>query len=304
MQEGLGVGAYGDKRLAKAYNGARLFPYNDHSKIVLMSDCHRGQGNAGDNFLPNQNLFFGALEYYNKKGFTYIELGDGDELWENRRMKPIIEVHSDAFWMMKQFYEDGRFHMIYGNHDVVKGKQKYWEKHGTSYYCEQEKRHVPLFSGLEVKEGIVLEHEEKKNQILLIHGHQGELLNDRLWPLARFLVRYVWWSLELVGVLDPTRAGRSHKIKDRIERRLDRYAGEHNRLLIAGHTHRPYFSQPGQGHYFNDGSCVHPRSITCIEIENDQITLVKWAVCTRKDMTLYVGRIVLEGPEDIGLYVN
>ena len=62
---------------------------------------------------------------------------------------------------------------------------------------------------------------------------RGEILNDMLWPLARFLVRYVWRSLELVGVLDPTRAGRSHRVKDRIENRLDTYAREHNQLLIS-----------------------------------------------------------------------
>lgn len=297
------MGAYEDKRLAQACEGAKLLPYNDSSKFVIMSDCHRGQGNAADNFLPNQNLFFGALEYYNKKDFTYIELGDGDELWENRSMKPIIDVHSDAFWMMKQFYEDGRFYMIYGNHDIVKSKQKYWAKHCTSFYCECEKKEVTLFPKLEVLQSIILEHEEKKHQIILLHGHQGELLNDRLWPLARFLVRYVWRSLELVGVLDPTRAGRSHKVKDRIENRLDDFAQEHNQLLIAGHTHRPFFSEPGTGHYFNDGSCVHPRCITCIEIENDKISLIKWTVCTRKDRTLFVARVVLEGPEDISSYL-
>lgn len=293
---------YEDRRLNQASETAKVLPYNDSSKIVLMSDCHRGQGNAADNFLPNQNLFFGALEYYNQNGFTYIELGDGDELWENRRMKPIIEVHSDAFWMMKQFYEDGRFHMIYGNHDIIKSKQKYWEKHCTSYYCECEKKEVTLFPDLEVLQSMILEHEEKKHQILLLHGHQGEILNDMLWPLARFLVRYVWRSLELVGVLDPTRAGRSHRVKDRIEKRLDTYAQEHNQLLIAGHTHRPFFSEPGSGHYFNDGSCVHPRCITCIEIEDDKISLVKWAVATREDRSLYVARTVLEGPEEIGGY--
>ena len=91
-------------------------------------------------------------------------------------------------------------------------------------------------------------------------------------------------------------------MKDRIENRLDTYAREHNQLLIAGHTHRPFFSEPGNGHYFNDGSCVHPRCITCIEIEDDKISLVKWAVAAREDRSLYVARTVLEGPEEIDRY--
>ncbi len=44
----------------------------------------------------------------------------------------------------------------------------------------------------------------------------------------------------------------------------------------------------------NTGSCVHPRCITCMEIENDTITLVKWTIDVRKDRSLYVSREVLE----------
>ena len=88
------------RRLNKVYQNASILSYDQNSKLILMSDCHRGQGNAGDNFLANQTLYYGAMEYYLENGFTYIELGDGDELWENRKMKPIVEVHSDAFWLL------------------------------------------------------------------------------------------------------------------------------------------------------------------------------------------------------------
>lgn len=67
-----------------------------------MSDCHRGIGTSSDNFLKNQHLFFAALKYYYKRGYTYIELGDGDELWENRSMKNIVEVHDEVFEMFAQ----------------------------------------------------------------------------------------------------------------------------------------------------------------------------------------------------------
>ena len=73
------------KRLDEIYRHAQEIPFDSDSKLILMSDCHRGQGNAGDNFLANQTVCFGALQYYYQNGFTYIELGDGDELWENRQ---------------------------------------------------------------------------------------------------------------------------------------------------------------------------------------------------------------------------
>ena len=48
--------------------------------------------------------------------------------------------------------------------------------------------------------------------------------------------------------------------------------------MIAGHTHRPVYPNVGENLYFNDGTCIHPDGITCIEIENGKITLVKWAL--------------------------
>ena len=48
-------------------------------------------------------------------------------------------------------------------------------------------------------------------------------------------------------------------------------------MIIAGHTHRPHFPQPGNPPYFNDGSCVHPYSITTIEINSGEISIIKWS---------------------------
>ena len=70
-----------DIRLDKSFRTAPVLALTPHSRIVLISDCHRGVGNSNDNFLKNQHLYFAALQSYYKLGFTYIELGDGDELW-------------------------------------------------------------------------------------------------------------------------------------------------------------------------------------------------------------------------------
>lgn len=289
------------KRLQQAYDNAVVLPFDSQSKFVIMSDCHRGQGNNGDNFLPSQNLFFGAMEYYYDNGFTYIELGDGDELWENRKMCSIIESHSDAFWIMSKFYRENRMYMLYGNHDIVKSRPSFRKKNCNHYYCDSVRGCLPLFPGIQIYQSLILEDSEKR-RLFLVHGHQGNLLNDQLWPLARFLVRYVWRPLELVGFLAPTGAGRPNKKKDRIERELAAFADSKRQIMIAGHTHRPFFSKPGEGYYFNDGSCVHPRCITAIEIENSRMTLVKWLVTIRKDRSLFVNRQVLAGPTDIASY--
>jgi len=54
-----------------------------NAKYIVMSDCHRGNGAAGDEFARNSLIYKCALEHYRKEGFTYIELGDAEELWEN-----------------------------------------------------------------------------------------------------------------------------------------------------------------------------------------------------------------------------
>lgn len=277
-------------------NSAKELSFDDSSKIIIMSDCHRGNGSWGDNFLINQNLFFAALTYYYEKNFTYIELGDGDELWENRKMEEIISVHSDAFWLMSRFHKKGRLYMLYGNHDMVKKNSNFVTSKCSSYYSECTQKHVPLFPHINITEGLVLNHLATKNKILLIHGHQADFINYDLWKLSRFLVRYLWSPLELLGMHDPTSASKNHAIKGSIEKKFRNWSKENNQMIIAGHTHRSVFPKVGEALYFNDGSCVHPRCITGIEIEDGSISLVKWALKTKKDRTLYVGRTVLEGP--------
>ncbi|MCI9137556.1 MAG: serine/threonine protein phosphatase [Lachnospiraceae bacterium] len=291
-----------EKRLNQAYQEALCIPIHRGSRIVLMSDCHRGIGNWGDNFQDNQNLFFAALQYYNKRKFIYIELGDGDELWENRNLGEIVRIHSNQFWMMGEFYRDNRFYMLYGNHDRKKSQQKYFKTKCHSYYCEAEEQEKELFPGMKVHEAIRLQDECCGRELFLVHGHQGDFWNDTMWKVTRSLVRYLWRPLELAGCNDPTSAAKNYSKKERIEMKLSNWAQKHEILLAAGHTHRPVFSKPGEGFYFNDGSCVHPRCITALELERGTITLVKWSMKVREDNVIYIGRDVLEGPESLADY--
>ena len=89
-----------NSRITNAYENAFCLPLNPSSKYVLFSDCHRGTGRSNDNFLKNEYLYLAALKYYFSHGFTYIELGDGDELWENRSMCPIREMHAQSFELL------------------------------------------------------------------------------------------------------------------------------------------------------------------------------------------------------------
>lgn len=264
--------------LERAYREAERISIDKNSRIVCMSDCHRGVGTRGDNFLPNRYLFLAALRYYYDRCFSYMELGDGDELWENKSLDKIAEIHSDAISMICRFQQKGRFRMLYGNHDCGK------------------KRKEILFPGFYAQEGIVLTDSESGQEIFLVHGHQGDFWNDTLWPLSAFLVRHVWKPLEMLGVADPTSAARNYKKQKKAEERLERFSEKRKMLLIAGHTHRPMLPKPNESLYLNDGSCVHPGCITALELEKGAITLVRWCTTVRRDNTLSVSREVLEGP--------
>lgn len=107
-------------------------------------------------------------------------------------------------------------------------------------------------------------------------------MNDNLWRVSRFLVRYLWRPLENFGVEDPTRAAKNYKEKNNVDKRLSEWAEREGVIVIAGHTHRPVFPSNGEGKCFNDGSCVHTRCITAIEIVNGKISLVKWSIKSGK----------------------
>ena len=298
-----------ESRLQKAFEGAVRLPLNSFSKYVLFSDCHRGTGSSNDNFLKNQTLYTAALKYYLKAGYTYIELGDGDELWENRDMSQIIETHSTVFQLLSLFHRQCRLYLLYGNHDLIKKDYRYTSRCCSCYPCccgsNTHLERQPLLPDARFYEGIILENAaqplsmKEPRDIYLTHGHQADLFNSTFWRVSRFLVRYVWQPLEHFGVLDPTSAAKNYTRKEQTERRLHSYAKEKGIILITGHTHRPMLSEADLS-YCNSGSCVHPYSITCLEIERMQISLIKWSLTAGADMRLSVAREVLAGPVPLG----
>lgn len=282
------------KRIQKAYDGAVRLPLDECSRYVLISDCHRGTGTVYDNFLKNRHLYLAALEYYYRRNFFYIELGDGEELWENRDKNQIQTYHEDVYSMLCRFKQQGRMLRLFGNHNMeLKEKQK----KGTKP-AQNDRRgcsHCENFLKGDLKESVLLENRSGGRDICLLHGHQADFFNSVLWKLSRFLVRYLWKPLENFGVNDPTSAAKNFKKQSRYERCLAEWAKDKDMYLAAGHSHRP--ALPGEGGlYINTGSCVHPSGITAVEIENMKMTLVKWQMSTRPDMTLFVERVVIAGP--------
>ena len=291
-----------DTRLSQIFEAALEIPVTPDSKLVLFSDCHRGDNSLADDFAHNQSLFFFALSHYLENGFTYIELGDGDELLENRHFSDIRNAHSHVFWLMSQFHQDNRLYLLWGNHDGERRDPTIVEKTLYHYVDDRTGEVRPLFEGIQVHEGLILSHAASRRRALLVHGHQGDIMNDSLYPLSKFLVRHLWRHLQLLGVPDPTSPAKNEVKQRKRERLLVSWVQKHGHGLIAGHTHRPRFPSPGELPYLNDGSCVHPRSITGIEIENGTISLIKWEISTNDDGILQIVRVLLEGPQKLILY--
>ncbi len=290
-------------RLTKAYKSAKEVPFDDSSKFILFSDCHRGDNSFADDFANNRNIYHHALKHYFVNDFQYCELGDGDELWENLSFEPIYRAHKNIYKLLKLYHEKGRLHMIYGNHDMVYRNQSYVKKHLSYYFDFKEEKEKDLLKDIVYNEAIILKHTQTNQEIFLTHGHQADFMNYHGWRFNRFLVRILWKPLQVWGIADPTSPAKNHKELIKVERRVKKWILQNdNKITVIGHTHRPRFPEPGDIPFFNDGSCVHPRSITGIEIEEGKISLVKWQVATKDDGTLQIVRILLEGPENIKDY--
>ena len=285
------------KRLDKAYKEAKIISFDNSSKFILFSDCHRGDNSFADDFANNRNIYFHALKHYFKEGFTYVELGDGDELWENISFSSLLHAHKNVYLLMKKFHDNNRLHLIWGNHDMVYKDEAYVKKNLHTYFDAKTGKDEPLFTGLKYNEAVILNHCETNQQLFLTHGHQADWWNYIFWKWSRFMVRVLWKPLNVMGIADPTSPAKNYTELIKVEKRTKKWITDNNNLLtIVGHTHRPRFPEPGDIAFFNDGSCVHPRSITGMEIENGCISLIKWNINTNNDGVLHIERSLLEGP--------
>jgi UDP-2,3-diacylglucosamine pyrophosphatase LpxH len=270
------------------------------SRFVVFSDAHRGDGTGADDFAANSLIFKCVLDYYLAEGFTLIELGDAEELWEIKRFDQIYITHTSIYRRLAAFHSSDpqktRYIKIWGNHDL------YWK--------DNEAALRRLFPGINIYEAALLD-----GHILLWHGHQADPSCSGAWArITKFLVGKCWTTLQRFGVRDPTRAANNPGRCDQIDETLhawatgglpDSFGFKIGKIdtIIAGHTHRPVYENlsltermylesnvgtrgirrklhPDPA-YYNTGSCVHPRCITGIEITAGKdgkpaFTLIKW----------------------------
>jgi hypothetical protein len=291
-----------EKRLTRAYKNAKIEYFDKKSKYIFFSDTHRGDDSVSDEFTRNQNVFLHALNYYYKEGYKYIEVGDGDELWEYKEFKHIRLAHTDIFITLKKFYDAGRLIMLYGNHNIYLKSRHFVRDNYYNFYDEYKQERVELFRGLVPLEALILKQKETKQEILVLHGHQGDFMNDQLWYLAMLLLRYFWRYMHIVGFENPASPARNLYKRHKVEKVYNKWIERHKMMLICGHTHRQKFPKEDDLPYFNTGCCIRTRGISGIEIINGEILMVDWRIAADDNGVLHMLRTVVRGPEPIEKY--
>lgn len=267
--------APGQRRLDQILKSAPELPFDDHSKIILLSDAHRGDRGVHDEFAANEDLFVHALSHYALAGFTYIELGDGDDLWQTPRFSDIERAYPRVFTLLHQFQQQNRLHLILGNHEV-QGRQYYRVNKGE----------------WNVGEGLVLRHRQTGQRLFAVHGHQIDFWCDQLSLLTQQLVWSAKWGSQQVGSAANSFASQQRRAlinlatglwarwyasqqQKQTQQMIDWVKSRHQPAIV-GHTHLPQFPNRDHTPCFNTGSCINPGYLTGIEIQDGLLRFVKW----------------------------
>jgi hypothetical protein len=202
------------------------------ARYIIFSDQHKGARNGADDFQRSERAYNAALAYYYADRYTLVELGDVEELWEERP-GPVVAAYQHSLMLSARFHKAGRYLRIYGNHDDAWSFRDQVERHLTDVYGKD----------LVVHESVrlrVVDGDRELGLIWLIHGHQGTTESDRFSWLARLPVRYIWRPIQRLFNISLNTPAKDWLLRERHNIALYRWAAAQSRLLlIAGHTHRP-----------------------------------------------------------------
>jgi predicted phosphodiesterase len=200
------------------------------ARYVIFSDQHKGVRNGADDFLCCERAYNAALAYYFAAGHTLIELGDVEELWEERPAA-VLDRYKHTLELTAKFHQAGRYLRVYGNHDD-----------NWSFEDQVAGLLRPVYGDdLEVYESIrLLDH--KLGTLWLTHGHQGTVNSDRFSRLSRIPTRFLWRPLQRLFKFSLNSPATDWVLREKHNIALYSWAASKpNLVLVAGHTHRPVF---------------------------------------------------------------
>ena len=283
-----------EKSLSKLYNSSKkkisgrvkLIDVDlADTKMIIFSDQHKGNRSGADDFLACEKNYIAALQFYNSNAYSFINLGDSEELWKFTAQQ-IIPANKDCF-AAEAAFQPKRYYKTFGNHDLI------WKNKLDVSFLLKNDFQMPL----QVYEGIVLRNRTKniKLDIFLTHGHQGDLMSDNN-ILSTWIVAHIWMPLQRYLRININSPSKDFSLRNKHNKMMYEWSSrQSDLLLITGHTHNPVFASgkylnhpsneiPGnipaaslKPSYFNTGCCCFSDGdITGIEIADDHIRLIKW----------------------------
>lgn len=203
------------------------------ARFIIFSDQHKGGKDAADDFLAAEPTYMSALQFYYDNGFSLINLGDCEELWEN---SPAVSIEKNRLSLLQEakFLQTDRYYRIYGNHDLE------WK-----YLFQQTLYLKPIFGKkLKVHEGIILTtmYNKQEYSLFLTHGHQGDKKSDGN-AFSMWFVAAIWTPIQRFLEVSIHTISDSFELVD--EHNILMYewsATKKNCILISGHTHKPVFA--------------------------------------------------------------
>jgi uncharacterized protein (TIGR00730 family) len=250
-------------------------------KYIIFSDLHRDKfRNKAGNFWYNRDIYVDALQYYLKNGYTLIENGDGEELWQFN-LREIMKSHEEIYQIMADFYKKKRLFLIYGNHNIDM-KFRLFHRYWTDKYMNGAKYHPMIMIG---------------DHIIVTHGHQWDLVYKLGFIPISLLVRF-WKYMEYLGFgsFDPSIPAGNPELVKSIDRRIIKWGRDYGYIMICGHTHHAKLKPEGNW-YFNSGCGTVENRVTGLEISNSDISLIRWYVGRdgkNKKVTLQRTKLLLD----------
>ncbi|MFN2108677.1 MAG: metallophosphoesterase [Anaerolineae bacterium] len=204
-------------------------------RYIIFSDQHRGARNGADDFQRAERAYNAALAYYLHMGYTLVVLGDVEELWEETPAA-VVSAYRHSLELEARFHQRGRYVRIWGNHDDE------WQ------YADSVRRYLDGIYGifpLHVHESLyftVREGTEELGALFMLHGHQGDSINERWAWITRILVRYIWRTFQRLTRISLNTPATSWDLRKKINQAMYAWSAQQQKLiLIAGHTHTPVF---------------------------------------------------------------
>jgi len=211
-----------------------LLPFDqEQARFIIFSDQHKGGKDGADDFMLAEQNYLGALSYYYDHNFTFINLGDCEELWECTPAK-VIGQNRASLLEEARFLEQRRYFRVFGNHDLQ------WH-----YEVPRKQFLKPIFGKkLKVYEGLILQtnYQDKTYRILLTHGHQGDMRSDGN-AFSKWFVAAIWTPVQRFFEVRTNTLSDSFDLADRHNIIMYEWSMQYpDTFLISGHTHKPVFA--------------------------------------------------------------